>query len=122
MNRRISNQLPAVTARSIADTELMRRVKRNFHPRRSGDIYVAFEPNVYVNDFDGLRVASVHGSPWRYDAFVPVMFAGAGLRPATVSRAITPYDIAPTLADYLGSKQPSAAIGVPLPEVLGDHQ
>ena len=81
---------------------------------------MVFEPNVYVNDFDGLVFASTHGSPWRYDSFVPVMFAGAGLQPATIARAVTPYDIAPTLADYLGVKQPSATIGVPLIEVLGN--
>jgi len=79
-----------------------------------------FDPNVFINDFDGLIVASTHGSPWRYDSYVPVMFAGAGLKPKTVSRAITPYDIAPTLANYFGIKQPSAAIGKPLAEVLGN--
>jgi len=110
----------ALRAGAFPDTELMRKVMRNFHPRRSGDIYVVFDPNVYISDFDGLTVASTHGSPWRYDSFVPVMFAGAGLQPATVGRAITPYDIAPTLANYLGIKQPSAAIGVPLVEVVGD--
>ncbi len=110
----------ALRSGALPDNELMRKVMNNFHPRRSGDIYLVFEPNVFVNDFDGLIVASVHGSPWRYDAFVPVMFAGAGLDPATVSRAITPYDIAPTLANYLGIKQPSATIGEPLHEVLGN--
>ncbi len=30
------------------------------------------------------------------------------------------YDIAPTLASYLGVKPPSGAIGAPLPEVLGN--
>ena len=63
---------------------------------------------------------TIAGSPWRADAYVPVMFAGAGLEPATLSRAITPYDIAPTLANYLGIKQPSAANGKPLAEVLGN--
>jgi arylsulfatase A-like enzyme len=77
-----------------------------------------FEPNVFINDFDGLLVASTHGSPWRYDTFVPVIFAGAGLPAAKVHRSITPYDIAPTLAAYLGTKPPSGALGVPLPEVL----
>jgi len=110
----------ALRSGSLPDTELMRKVMHNFHARRSGDIYLVFEPNVYVNDFDGLIVASMHGSPWRADAYVPVMFAGAGLEPATLSRAITPYDIAPTLANYLGIKQPSAAIGKPLAEVLGN--
>ena len=110
----------ALRGGSLPDTELMRKVVNNFHARRSGDIYLVFEPNVYVNDFDGLIVASMHGSPWRADAYVPVMFAGAGLEPATLSRAITPYDIAPTLANYLGIKQPSAAIGKPLAEVVGN--
>jgi predicted AlkP superfamily pyrophosphatase or phosphodiesterase len=111
----------ALRSASLPDTELNRTILRNFHPKRSGDIYLVFEQNVFINDFDGLTVASTHGSPWRYDTFVPVIFAGASLKPASVSRAITPYDIAPTLAAYLGVKPPSAAIGKLLPEVLGDQ-
>jgi bisphosphoglycerate-independent phosphoglycerate mutase (AlkP superfamily) len=98
----------------------MRAILRNFHPKRSGDIYVVFEPNVFITDFDGLTVASTHGSPWRYDTFVPVMFAGSGLEAGTVSRPVTPCDVAPTLANYLGVKPPSGSIGKPLPEVAGD--
>jgi predicted AlkP superfamily pyrophosphatase or phosphodiesterase len=110
----------ALRTASLPDTLLMRSILRNFHQKRSGDIYLVFEPNVFINDFDGLTVASTHGSPWRYDTYVPVMFAGAGLQPKTVSRAVTPYDIAPTLAAWLGVKPPSGTIGNPLPEVLGD--
>jgi predicted AlkP superfamily pyrophosphatase or phosphodiesterase len=110
----------ALRSASLPDTLLMRSILRNFHAKRSGDIYVVFEPNVFINDFDGLMVSSTHGSPWRYDTHVPVMFAGAGLKARSVSREITPYDIAPTLATLLGIKLPSAAIGKPLPEVLGD--
>jgi predicted AlkP superfamily pyrophosphatase or phosphodiesterase len=109
----------ALRSSALPDTELMRKILNNYHPRRSGDIYLVFEPYVFINDFDGLIVASTHGAPWRYDSFVPVMFAGAGLKPARVSRAVTPYDIAPTLANYLGVKQPSATIGEPLVEVIG---
>lgn len=109
----------ALRTASLPDTLLIRSILRNFHPKRSGDIYLVFEQNVFINDFDGLTVASTHGSPWRYDTFVPVVFAGAGLRPNMVSRPVTPYDIAPTLSAYLGVKPPSAAIGNPLPEVLG---
>jgi len=105
---------------SLPDTELLRAILKNFHPKRSGDIYVVFEPNVFITDFDGLTVASTHGSPWRYDTFVPVIFAGAGLEPKTVSRPVTPYDVAPTLANYLGIKPPSGAIGNPLTEVVGN--
>jgi len=108
----------ALRTDNLPDTLMTRSILRNFHPKRSGDIYLVFEPNVFINDFDGLTVASTHGSPWRYDTFVPVIFAGAGLSAVTVSRPVTPYDIAPTLAAYLGVKPPSGAIGMPLPEVL----
>jgi predicted AlkP superfamily pyrophosphatase or phosphodiesterase len=108
----------ALRTASLPDTLLMRSILRNFQQKRSGDIYLVFEPDVFINDFDGLIVASTHGSPWRYDTFVPVIFAGAGLPAGKVNRAVTPYDIAPTLAAYLGTKPPSGAIGTPLPEVL----
>jgi predicted AlkP superfamily pyrophosphatase or phosphodiesterase len=109
----------ALRAGNLADTALNRAILRNFHAVRSGDIYLVFEPNVFINDFDGLTVAATHGSPWRYDTHVPVMFAGAGLKPRKVSRAVTPYDIAPTLSAFLGIREPAAAVGLPLPEVLG---
>ena len=108
----------ALRTDNLPDTLMTRSILRNFHPKRSGDIYLVFEPNVFINDFDGLTVASTHGSPWQYDSFVPVIFAGAGLEPQVVTRAVTPYDIAPTLAAYLGVKPPSGSIGMPLPEVL----
>ncbi len=108
----------ALRTASLPDTLLMRTILRNFHPKRSGDIYLVFEPDVFINDFDGLVVASTHGSPWRYDTFVPVMFAGAGLPAAKVNRPVTPYDIASTLAAYLNVKPPSGAIGTPLSEVF----
>jgi predicted AlkP superfamily pyrophosphatase or phosphodiesterase len=108
----------ALRTDSLPDTLMTRSVLRNFHPKRSGDIYLVFEPNVFINDFDGLTVSSTHGSPWRYDTYVPVIFAGNGIQTARVERAVTPYDIAPTLSAYLGVKPPSGAVGAVLPEVL----
>ena len=109
----------ALRTNRLPDNLLTRSILHNFHPKRSGDIYLVFEPYVFINDFDGLTVASTHGSIWRYDTFVPVIFAGAGLPAAKVNRLVTPYDIAPTLAAYLNIKTPSGAFGTPLPEVLG---
>jgi predicted AlkP superfamily pyrophosphatase or phosphodiesterase len=108
----------ALMENRVPDTLLMRSVLHNHHRQRSGEIYIVFDPNVFINDFDGLVVAATHGSPWRYDTHVPVFFAGPGIRPARVSRAVTPYDIAATLAARLGTKPPSAAIGQPLHEVM----
>ncbi len=111
----------ALRTASLPDTLLMRSILRNFHPKRSGDIYLVFEPDVFINDFDGLIVASTHGSPWGYDTFVPIMFAGAGLSAVKVNRPVTPYDIAATLAAFLNVKPPSGASDVLLVEVLGER-
>ena len=108
----------ALRSGNLPDTKMVRAIRKNFHSKRSGDIYLVFEPNVFINDFDGLTVTSTHGSPWRYDTFVPVMFAGAGLPAAKLSRPVTPYDIAPTLAVSVGVKPPSGSVGNPLVEVV----
>ncbi len=102
----------------VEDSPLTRAVLHNFNHKRSGDIYIVFTPDVFINDFDGLIVSSTHGSPWRYDTHVPVIFAGNGLKAAQISEPITPYDIAPTLSAIVGAKYPSGAIGKPLNEVL----
>jgi len=102
----------------VPDTQLYRSVLNNFHAKRSGDIYIVFEPNWFINDFDGLKVAATHGSPWQYDTYVPIVFAGAGLTAKTVYRRVHTIDIAPTLSAYLGIKPPSGAQGKPLKEVF----
>jgi len=103
---------------NLPDTDLYRAVLHNFNAKRSGDVYVVFEPNWFINDFDGLIVASTHGSPWNYDTHVPIVFAGAGIKPRTIDRKVLTVDVAVTLSAYMGTKQPSGASGVPLIEVL----
>jgi predicted AlkP superfamily pyrophosphatase or phosphodiesterase len=104
----------------VIDTPLVESVRNNFNPRRSGDIFLVFEPHWFLNDFDGLEVAATHGSPWRYDTYVPLMFAGPGVEPKTVYRGVRTVDVAPTLAAYLGIKPPSGSWGDILPEVMPD--
>ena len=86
--------------------------------RNARVIYIVFEPNWFINDFDGLTVASTHGSPWNYDTFVPIMFAGHGLGSRSVERRVQTVDIAATLAAYLRIRMPSGSVGEPLKEVL----
>ena len=63
-------------------------------------------------------VAATHGSPWPYDTWVPVVFAGMGMTPETVSRKISTVDVARTLSAFVGAKPPSGAVGSVLPEVV----
>jgi len=101
----------------IGDGKIINAVRRNFHRDRSGDIYVVFDPHWFIADFDGLHVASAHGSPWTYDTHVPVIFHGPGIAPGRVNRYVETVDVAPSISAYLGAKAPSGATGVPLKEL-----
>lgn len=101
---------------TIANDEVARRVRNNYHPERAGDIYIVQDP--YWFNFDPGPVAVMHGSPWRYDTHVPVIFAGPGVQAGTVHRQIQPADVAPTLAALLGMSPPGSAQGTVLPEVF----
>jgi predicted AlkP superfamily pyrophosphatase or phosphodiesterase len=103
---------------AVPDNKLTRAVLNNYNSARSGNIYLVFNPGWFINNLDGLSVAVVHGSPWRYDTFVPIIFAGNGLAPQTISRRVHTVDVALTLATVVGAKPPSGASGDVLHEVL----
>jgi len=102
---------------NLPDTDIYRAVVNNFNSKRSGEVFIVFEPNWFINDFDGLTVASTHGSPWDYDTYVPIVFAGAGLKPQVIDRKVQTVDVAATLSAFMGIKPPSGSAGVPLEEV-----
>jgi len=102
----------------VPDNALTRSVLNSHNHERSGDVFVVFKPHWFINDFDGLTVTATHGSPWRYDTFVPIIFAGAGIKPARVSREVHTVDVASTLASFVGTNMPSGARGKVLPEVV----
>jgi len=103
---------------NLPSTPLIDAILRNHNPERSGDIYVVFAPHSFLRADEGEPMALTHGSPWRYDSYVPVVFAGGGLGGRRVYREIQTVDVAPTLAALIGVKPPSGARGAPLTEVL----
>ncbi len=105
----------------VPETDLTRSILNNHNSKRSGDVFVVFEPHHFINDFDGLTVASTHGSPWRYDTFVPILFAGPGIKPQRVFREVQTVDVATTLSAIIGAKPPSGASGKVLPEAIGSR-
>ncbi len=107
---------------SEGDSELVAEIRRNFNPDRSGDVYIVQEPLWQIEekeDGGGSFPLVQHGSPWPYDTFVPVAFAGAGVPANMVFRRIYTVDVAATLSAFVRAKYPSASVGVPLTEVLG---
>ncbi len=112
----IALAVPSRALRKMPDTPLLRKIRNNHHPERSGDIYIVQEPYWFL--FDEGPIAVMHGSPWRYDTFVPIIFSGPGIPAKTVYRTVHPVDVAPTLAVRLGIKPPSSSSGTPLREAL----
>jgi len=85
-------------AGAVAQTPVTEAVLANFNEDRSGDIYVVFEPQWFVAEFDGKSVTGSHGSPWAYDTHVPVIWMGPGIEPARIARRVETVDVAPTIA------------------------
>jgi hypothetical protein len=108
----------ALRENNLPSTPRITAVLRNFNPQRSGDIFVVFEPHSFLREAEGLQAAVSHGSPWRYDTYVPVVFAGGTLGAKRIYREIETVDVAPTLAAAVGAKLPSGARGAPLPEIV----
>jgi arylsulfatase A-like enzyme len=90
-----------------------RRILNGFNQRRSADVTVVLDP-YYLNEGKGTS----HGTPFLYDAHVPVIFMGEGIRAGRYNEKIAPNDIAPTLATMLDVETPSGAVGRVLTEIL----
>jgi predicted AlkP superfamily pyrophosphatase or phosphodiesterase len=112
----------ALRENRLADTFLNRAALRNYYHKRSGDILVLFEPQYTINDFMGENLAATHGSPWRYDTYVPVIFAGSKIQGRNISRRVEPIDIATTLAYIMNTRPPSGSTGQVLTEVLNQFK
>jgi len=65
----------------------------------------------------GLAIAT-HGSPHDYDAQVPVVFWGFGVKPGRHTRSVRVVDMAPTLAAIVGVTPLERLDGVVLREVV----
>jgi len=101
---------------SWPDRKLFEQIRNNYHPVRSGDIYIVQEP--YWFNFDKGPVVNMHGSPWNYDTHVPIIFSGPGISAGITYRRVQPADVAPTLAALLGMSPPASSQGSTLPEVF----
>ena len=77
-SRGIALAVPRSGLSPLQATPVLKQIQRNFHPSRSGDIYLVQEPYWFM--FDKGPVAAMHGSPWRYDTHVPIIFAGATIQ------------------------------------------
>ena len=102
-----------IQAGALPPTVLSRRIAESWNPDRSGDVVIV--PAPYWTE-KWAEKGATHGSPYAYDTRVPMVFAGAGIRPGRRPEPVTTLDIAPTLATLLGVLCPSGCEG----RVLGE--
>ena len=105
-----------LTAEAVSDDaspeelSVAERMRRSVYPGRTGDILVAFKPNL-VPATAGPAYVSTHGSPWDYDRRVPILFWWKGGAPRERVLPLDTVDIAPTIAAVTGVKPPADVDG-----------
>lgn len=95
------------------EDEVGRRVSNGFYERRGADVYLLLE-SYWMFSARG----TTHGSTFNYDAHVPVIFMGPGIKAGRFDEKIAVNDIAPTLATLMGIETPSGSVGRALAEIF----
>ena len=90
------------------------RIVNGYTPQRSGDL-VFITKSGYVG---GGNTGTGHGVFYNYDAHIPLLFYGNGIKKGAVNSVNYMTDIAPTISTLLGIQMPSGSIGKPILEVI----
>lgn len=93
---------------------LREMIINGYNPQRSGDLQVIGKPGV----MDGGNTGLSHGVWNAYDAHIPLVWYGWGIKKGSTSRETYMTDIAVTLAALLHIQMPSGAIGKSIEEVM----
>ena len=73
----------AVLAGAVPDTIIGRRVSKGVHPARSGDVILILAPQ-WLSGSKPVDVGTSHGTPFTYDASVPLLMTQFGVKPPTM--------------------------------------
>jgi predicted AlkP superfamily pyrophosphatase or phosphodiesterase len=90
------------------------RMANGYTPKRSGDIQFTFKAGY----FDGTKKGTTHGLWNPYDAHIPCIFYGWGVKPGKTNRETYMTDIAPTIAAILKIQMPNGCVGKVIEEVV----
>jgi predicted AlkP superfamily pyrophosphatase or phosphodiesterase len=111
----VSLSLTATQLRQPRNPAVPSAAAFSFFPSRSGNIYYELKPYVVPGS---ARAGTTHGSPWSYDAQVPLLWFGASIKPGVHHGAASVADIAPTLSALLRIAEPAGSEGRILDEMF----
>ena len=90
------------------------RIINGYNVQRGGDLVLLTKSGVV----DGYPTGTSHGVLYNYDAHIPFLIVGKGIKQGAIKHQTFMTDIAPTITTLLGIQMPSGSIGQPVLEVL----
>jgi predicted AlkP superfamily pyrophosphatase or phosphodiesterase len=97
--------------------ELKRRIINGYNQKRSGVITFGLEPGWYSGSAER-GTGSTHGSWNAYDARIPLLWMGWGIKHGNTNKPVDMSDISATLAALLHIQEPNGCVGKAIEEVF----
>lgn len=94
---------------------IRKSLNNGYYPRRNGEIQVILQSH-FIDAFSS--TGTTHGLWNPYDAHIPLLWYGWGIRQGKTNREINMTDIAPTVAALLHIQMPSGTSGRVIEEVM----
>lgn len=95
--------LAGVYAAGAKGTPFDEAFRLSYDPGRSGDLLAIMAQGVLLGE---VPPGTTHGTPWDYDALVPLVFWGRGVRAGRLGAPAATVDLAPTMGRLLGFDYP----------------
>jgi predicted AlkP superfamily pyrophosphatase or phosphodiesterase len=103
----------------LIQTPLNAKIKdmlvNGYYPKRCGDIQLILQSQ-WIEGYSA--TGTTHGLWNPYDAHIPLLWYGWGIKPGKTSREVSITDIAPTLAALLKIQAPSGSVGKVIIEIV----
>jgi len=110
----VANAFPLRELNQTTLPEPMRSMIANgFNVKRGGDIQIVLNPGW----IEGSKTGTTHGLWYPYDAHIPLVWMGWGIKPGKSNRTIGMTDISPTLAAMLHIQMPNGSVGKVIEEI-----
>ena len=106
----IGDAFAAKDLRNIYSTSpVIEVLRRNYHPKRSGDILIHLEPGWASEQDDGQQLTQLWGQE-----FVPLAFYGWKVPRGIIYERHNMADVAPTICQFIRVAQPNGCSGIPI--------
>lgn len=106
----IGDAIPASKLTTLVSTSpVIEAMRRNYHPKRSGDILIHLEPGWAEEQDDGSRLTQLWGGE-----FVPLVFYGWKVKRGMIYERHNMTDVAPTICSFIKVGIPDGCSGKPI--------